>query len=83
MEDIKEEIKEEIKENIPVKRKKESKFMVINRNNAPYELYIGSIMYRLEPRGKEGDSVIITKKQSEHDDIKSALKKIVIQEVSE
>jgi hypothetical protein len=67
--------KEEIK-----KEKKEKKYLITNRNNRPIEIRIETTYYRLEPRGKEKDSIIIGQDIINHSDLQSQLDEIIIRE---
>lgn len=53
---------------------------VCNRLNAPYDLTLTSLslMWRLEPRGKEGDTIQITAAQADCVDFQSALPYIIV-----
>ena len=69
---------------VKVKEKPAAKSTVTitNRENAPYDFTMISIgvCKRLEPRGKEGDSIDIPVEWTKHKDFESAIKYLVITE---
>lgn len=68
-------------ENKTFKQSRKKKVLVTNRNNYPFDLHIGRFCYRLEPRGKENDSIELENKIIKNSDIKSSLNKIIIKEI--
>ncbi len=71
----KENVLEDISENIT-----EKKYLVINKNNFPYDLHIGNKFFRLEPRDKTGDRITIGEELKNHKDFETVKNKIIIQE---
>lgn len=65
----------------PKKKEKEKKYQVTFRENRSYELRIQHAEFRFQPRGREGDSQILTEKQIKHPDFLSAAKRFAIKEL--
>lgn len=73
---------EKIKEEKPKKEKKKKKYLVTNQENRPYEFHIGNVYYRLEPRNKDNDNVILEEEQIKSKDFQSCcLKHVSIKEL--
>lgn len=62
-------------------KKTKRQYLIINKNNYPYDLHIGNTMYRLEPRNKEGDNILISEVERNHKDMETVENKVIIQEV--
>jgi hypothetical protein len=58
----------------------EELILVTNRFNAPHDVQIGLFFKRLEPRGKEGDSVMIKKSLLSHIDFNSQKDYLIVEE---
>jgi hypothetical protein len=61
--------KEEIK-----KTDSQKKFLVHNRQNAPHEFRIKNQEYRLEPRDKDGHSVVLDESSIKTEDFQQQIK---------
>jgi hypothetical protein len=79
--EILEEIKEDVKEDKPKKEKKLKQYEVINRENRPFEFHIINDWFRLEPRNKEGDKIILDENQISSVDFQICHDYVAIREV--
>jgi hypothetical protein len=76
-------MRREIKEDEEIKKeKKQTLYQVTNIKNSPFEFHIFNEFFRLEPRGKVKDTVILEFKQVDSQDFKDCcLNRVNIKEI--